>query len=512
MPTRKPMTTVGELCNAIEGRLAVGRHASDAAERPLGPVGIDTRTLAVGEVFWALRGPQQDGAAFAPDAFARGAAGVVAAADVKVPDCGWAIRVADSQAALQRAASWCRARFCGTPIAVTGSVGKTTTRQMIHTVLRARLRGTASPRNFNNHIGLPLSLLGVDAEHDYAVLELGASQRGEIAALADLCAPRIGVIPQLGEAHLESFGSRQAIAEAKAELLSALPEDGHAVLGDVPRLRAVARYCRAPITWVGTTAHSDLQAAEVTTGRGTLSFVVTTKGRQAARRRDAESDAQEPLRCPPHDKGYRFEIPVWGRHHLSAALCAIAVGRLLGLDFDEMAGALRTYRPVAMRCEVSDIRGATVINDAYNANPTAMRAALDLVADLDASGRRIVVLGDMDELGSQSARLHWELGRQTVTVSNADMLIACGRFAQHIVDGARAAGMAPARAMPCESYEQTLPYLERAVLPGDVVLVKGSRSVGMERIITALNQYSNRKLRRLRRLLRDNGATLPSLG
>ncbi len=480
--------TVSELCNAIEGRWKAGRLASNAAEQPVGRMGIDTRELSAGEVFWALRGPRRDGTAFVADAFARGAAGVVVAADVEVPEDRWAIRVDDTQDALWRAGAWFRGRFCGTPIAVTGSVGKTTTRQMIHTVLGTRLRGSASPRNYNNHLGLPLSLLGIEPEHDYAVLELGASRRGEIAALAGLCAPKVGVITQIGDAHLAGFGSRQAVAEAKAELLAALPEDGHAILVDDPWLRSVAKRCPAPVTWVGTNSHCDLQATDVATTRGRLRFRIRH-----------ETDLSDAFcRNGPADASYKrlplsFEIPVWGRHHLAAALCAIAVGRLLGLDFEEMAGALRNYQPVTMRCEVSEIREATVINDTYNANPTAMRAALDLIADLDAPGRRIVVLGDMDELGEESPRLHWELGKQTVTLAHADMLIACGRFARHVVGGARAAGMARTRAIPCELLEQTLPYLGQAILPGDVVLVKGSRSVGMERIVEALNQYPSRR-------------------
>ncbi len=460
------MNTVIELSKVIEGRLIAGPEAARAAEQRPGRVSIDTREIVAGDVFWALRGSRRDGAAFVPDAFARGAAGAVVAAEVEVPAGRWVIRVDDTLRALQRAAAWRRGRFCGTLIGVTGSVGKTTTRQMIHTVLGARLHGSASPRNYNNHIGVPLSLLAVEPEHDYAVLELGASRRGEIAALSGLCAPKLGVITQVGEAHLGSFGSRQAIAESKAELLAALPEDGHAILGDDPWLRATVRHCRAPITWVGTNSDCNLTATDIETTRGQLAFRVA---------------------------GCSFRVPVWGRHHLSAALCAIAAGRLLGLDLDEMAGSLAGYQPVAMRCEVSEIRGATVINDTYNASPTAMRAALELVRDLDAPGRRIIVLGDMGELGDEAPRLHWELGKQVVRVCNADLLITCGRFARHVVGGARAAGLPKARAIPCDALEHTLPYLGQAILPGDVVLVKGSRMVGMERVVEALDQYPMRR-------------------
>ncbi len=460
------MTTVGELSKAIDGQLRVGQDATDAAAKLLGRASIDTRELAAGEVFWALCGPQRDGAAFVATAFARGAVGAIVAADVDVPDDRWIIRVRNTQDALWRAATWYRERFLGTPIAVTGSVGKTTTRQMIHTVLGARLQGSASPRNYNNHLGVPLSLLQTEPEHDYAVFELGASRRGEITSLASLCAPKLGVITQVGDAHLAGFGNRRAIAESKAELLAALPSDGHAVLADDPWLRAAADRCSAAITWVGANADCDVRAADINTAPGVLTFRVSG--------------------CP-------FQVPVWGRHHLTAALCAVAVGRRLGFDLDEMAAAIRDFQPVAMRCEVSEIRGATVINDTYNANPTAMRAAFELVRNLEAQGRRIVVLGDMGELGEESARLHWELGRQAVVVADANLLIACGRFAHYVSAGARSAGLPKARTIPCNSIEQTLPYLGQAMLPGDVVLVKGSRTVGMERIIEALNQYPSRR-------------------
>ena len=173
-----------------------------------------------------------------------------------MPPGRWALAVDDTAAALAQWAAWNRRRFTGTTIAVTGSVGKTTTRQMIHTVLQSRLSGTASPRNFNNHLGVPLSMLAMEPEHDYAVLELGANQPGEIAALAGLCRPKVGVITQIGDAHLAGFGNRRNVAEAKAELLAALPPDGHAVLGDDPWLRDAAADCPVRVTWIGAGSHA----------------------------------------------------------------------------------------------------------------------------------------------------------------------------------------------------------------------------------------------------------------
>jgi len=462
------MNTLAQLYEAIGGqiRLAAGA-ARDGADTALGPVAIDSRGVNPGDVFWALKGTRHDGTDFAPEAFARGAAGAVVCHPVEAPAGCWAIAVDDPREALWQWAAWKRRQFTGTLIAVTGSVGKTTTREMIHAVLGTKLAGTASPRNYNNHVGVPLSLLAVEPDHDYAVIELGASARGEIAALAELCAPKAGVITHVAEAHLAGFGSLSAIAESKAELLGALPAGGTAVLGEDVWLRPAADQCPAQVVWVGRGAECDLRATDVSSIGGRLSFRVGG--------------------CP-------FRVPVWGRHHLTAALAAVAVGRLLGLDLPEMAAALERFDPVPMRCQVIEAREATIINDTYNANPAAMRAALELLREFDAPGQKIVVLGDMAELGDQAARRHRELGKQVVTVAGADLLIACGDHARHVVAGARAAGMPRTKAIPCLEAADALPFLGQSLLPGDVVLVKGSRLMAMERIAEALARFPRRRI------------------
>jgi len=457
------MSTLGELQKTIGGTLQPGLDAEcDASAQRLGRIVADSRQVEPGDVFWALVGPNHDGADFAGEAFARGAIGVVAARTVEAPSDRWVLSVDDSQRALNQWAKARRGCFTGTVIAVTGSVGKTTTRQMIHTVLKARLAGTASPKNYNNHVGVPLSVLRIEPEHDYAVLELGASGRGEIAALAELSSPTIGVITNVGDAHLGGFGSREGVAEAKAELVAALPPDGHAVLADHPTLRRLASRYRVPVTWIGRGGECDLAATDVHWSQGKLSFRVF---------------------------GRKLCVPVWGRHHLDSALVAVAVGLMMGFDLGEIAAALERFRPIPMRCEVTRAAGATVINDAYNASPTAMRAALELLRDFSATGRRIVVAGDMSELGKESAVLHRRLGSQVVTLCGADMLIACGGFARQVVAGARTAGMSPARSFACRTAEEAIPRLGQMIRPGDVVLVKGSRTMGMERVVEAIGRH-----------------------
>ena len=469
------MTTLAELNQIVSGQLTFGGGLIGRADFAIGSVVTDSRRIEPGDVFWALRGSHEDGARFVGDAFRRGAAGVVAAKAVNPPPYHWSLCVANPYEALLEFAAWKRRQFTGTMIAVTGSVGKTTTRQMIHTVLRTRLAGTASPRNLNNHVGVPLSMLAIEPNHDYAVLELGASHRGEIASLARLCLPKVGVITQIGDAHLGGFGSRQGIAESKAELLDALPPDGRAVLGDDPWLRNLTENCQAAIHWVGLTEGCDVHARDVKSEPGHLSFRVVTSSNS------------------PYALGTPFRIPVWGRHHVTAALAAIAVGRMMGFDLREMADALEHFKPVPQRCEVLHLRGATVINDSYSANPTAMHAALEVLGDFDGAGRKIVVCGDMLELGDVAPELHWQMGKEIVEVAHADMVISCGEHARLVVGGAKAAGMSPVRAIACENVEAALPYLGQAILPGDVVLVKGSRLMAMERVIEALQNYPLRR-------------------
>jgi UDP-N-acetylmuramoyl-tripeptide--D-alanyl-D-alanine ligase len=454
--------TLAQLHQTLGGKLRVATLAPRLGEHtPVGRIVIDSRQVQPGDVFWGLPGSHVNGAEFAASAFTRGASGVVVGKKYVQPPPGcWSIQVEDAAQALVQLAAWNRRRFAGRTVAVTGSVGKTTTRQMIHAVLGHKFSGSASPQNYNNHIGLPLSMLAMKPDDTYAVLELAANRSGEIGELALLCRPDIAVITQVGDAHLGGFGSLDAVAKAKTELLTALPSDGLAVLaGDDVRLRRWAAGCKARKVWFGRSLDNDLVATNIESQAGRLTFEVD---------------------------GTHMEVAVRGRHYLGSALAAVAVGRAFGLRDAEISRGLCEFEPPPMRCQITKVGGTTIIDDTYNASPLAMRAALELLRDFSAPGRRIVVCGDMRELGPEADSLHRDLGDQVVTLCGADLLLACGEHSREVVDGARSAGMSAARTWAAANIEELFDTCENLLQPGDVVLIKGSRAMAMQRLVEHL--------------------------
>jgi UDP-N-acetylmuramoyl-tripeptide--D-alanyl-D-alanine ligase len=421
---------------------------------------IDSRQVKSGDVFWALPGRSHHGTDFAYDAFMRGAIGIVSDRELEPWPGGFVLGVPDSQLGLWEFTAWHREHFTGTVVAVAGSVGKTTTREMIHCALRDVFAGSRSEKNYNNHIGVPLSLLNVSPRDDFAVLEIAASAAGEIDALSRLCQPHIGVITCVGDAHLAGFGGTDEIVAAKAELPASMMPGGCAVLpGDDARIRALAAQWNLNITWFGRSAECDVAATQVSCINGLLRFRA----------------------C-----GHSFCVAVAGRHNLDAALAAIAVAALFGRDLAEVASALADFKPIEMRCEVLQLDGFTVINDCYNSSPLATKTALALLREFGNSGRRIAVLGDMKELGADASDLHYELGQDVVTRCGANRLIACGQHGEAVVRGARRAGMPAHHAVPFADPVDSIELVKTLIKPGDVLLLKGSRALQMENIFEAL--------------------------
>jgi UDP-N-acetylmuramoyl-tripeptide--D-alanyl-D-alanine ligase len=440
---------------------------------------VDSREARAGSVFIAFRGKHADGHDFVGDAFGRGAIAAIIerpvaggdwatidirsggeATPAKLPVC---ILVADALRALQQIARAWRVRFGTRLIGITGSVGKTTTKELTAAVLARRFRTLKSEGNQNNEIGVPLTLLNLRPHHQRAVVEMGMYAPGEIALLCELARPVIGVVTMIGPVHLERLGSLEAIAAAKRELVAALPDDGMAVLNmDDPRVMAMAPYTRARVFTYGLDSDADLWADDI------------------------ESMGLDGVRFTLHHRreALSVRVPLLGRHSVHTALRAAAVGLIEGLRWDEIIAGLGALPSQLRLVVIPGPRDSLLIDDTYNSSPDSALAALNLLADLD--GRRIAVLGDMLELGDAELEGHRVVGRRSADV--ADALITVGPRARTIGREALSVGMAADRVQMVEDALAAVPLLEELVRPGDVILVKGSLGMRMDRIVTALGR------------------------
>ncbi|MFC1508221.1 UDP-N-acetylmuramoyl-tripeptide--D-alanyl-D-alanine ligase [Candidatus Omnitrophota bacterium] len=424
-------------------------------------ISTDTRTIKKGDVFFALRGDRFDGAEYVDKALAAGAKLAVVNADSaeKFSSEKHVVFVMDTILALGSAARDYRSLFNGTVICVTGSSGKTTVKEMIRAVLERTYSVHASKGNFNNHIGLPLSLFGMEKNHECSVLELGMSAPGEIDALAQIARPDIGVVTNVGPAHMEFFGSIDGIADAKTELLDYLDESGTSVInGDDDLLVARESRCRGKKIRFGIKAECDFQAECIDIHKdGCVSFEVEGNG---------------------------IDLQVPGLHTVYNALAAYSVGRILGITGSEAVKTLEKVSTPSMRLERIERDGVIYIDDSYNANPLSMKAAADVLrhTELPNGGRKIAVLGDMLELGSIAEQAHREAGELFGALA-VDYLFLVGEHAEEYANGAAAAGMNPEKVKIFKHVEGALSSIESIKKPGDVLFVKGSRALGMEKVV-----------------------------
>lgn len=427
-------------------------------------VATDTRKLKGGELFFALRGERFDGHDFVDEAVGAGVAGLVVSRAISVPARVPVMMVDDTLRALQDLARDNRRR-CGLPVvAVTGSTGKTTTKDLVSAVLGARLRVLATRENLNNEIGLPLTLLEVDSTHQAAVVELGMRGLGEIDTLARICEPTGGVITNIGETHLELLGSVENIARAKAELLDHIPESGFALLhADSPAILSEAGRCRGRVTFFGESERAGIR----------LVGYRTVPGGSVFRVRFGAGEAE-------------FRLPLFGRHTVLNALAAIGAGLELGLTEDEIRTGLDNACLSSLRQAIVETGGIMIINDTYNASPASVTAALEVLRDLAAGSRpTLAVLGGMLELGPRTLDAHREMGAACVR-TGVGHLVTVGRLALGIADGARAAGLPDSRICSCETTEEALTAVRQLAGADAVILVKGSRAFRMERVVSAL--------------------------
>jgi UDP-N-acetylmuramoyl-tripeptide--D-alanyl-D-alanine ligase len=452
-----PAFTVEDVVRGTRGALVGGDLSV-----PVTAVALDSRALGVGEAFFAIRGHHLDGHAFLPDAVGRGAAClVVHSLPDDVPAGVAVVFVDDTTRALGRFAAWHRARFAVPVAAVTGSAGKTSTKEMMAAVLEALgpvLKPTAS---FNNQWGLPLTLLRLCSEHRAAALELGANMPGEIAALAAIASPTIGAVTMVAPVHTERLGSVEGVGREKAALVRAIPPGGAVVLNaDDPRVLAMRGETRARVLTVSATGPADVRGLGVSD----------------------ETVAGFTLRLELAGAARTVRVGFAGRHHAGNALVAAGVGLAAGIAPDDIARGLEAARPVRGRGVWRRAGAIAVLDDTYNASPASVRAALATLS-LAGAARRIVVLGDMLELGALAEAAHRETGGE-IAASGVAELIGMGPLARLAVDAARGAGLAESHHAP--TFEDTVALLLKRVAPGDAVLVKGSRGMRMERVVDAL--------------------------
>jgi UDP-N-acetylmuramoyl-tripeptide--D-alanyl-D-alanine ligase len=427
---------------------------------------IDTRTLNPGDLFFAVKGPHFDGHSFVKDAMERKAAGaVIEAGDATSSPSFGVIRVGSTVEALQHLAQTVRRLWAKPVIGVTGSVGKTTTKEMIASVLARRFTVLRSIGNLNNEFGLPLCLLRVESRQTIGVLEMGMSAKGEIRKLASIAEPNEGVITNVNAVHLEFFDSIEGIAEAKAELLDGLVEPKRAYLNyDDHRVRAMASRVPGKVVTYGLDSAADFSADCVRDlGLRGSAFKVRHSG--AVR---------------------EFRLPLLGQHNIGNALAAITVAACHGVPWEDIQSAIADMKPEKMRGQVVRFReGFVVIDDSYNSNPKALTEMIHFVGRLQGQSRKILVVGEMLELGKDAADLHRACGREAA-LSGAALIVGVQGMAREILEGARQAGAESGRLAFAEDSVQAGQLLADAVKEGDVVLIKGSRRVKLEQALSSL--------------------------
>jgi UDP-N-acetylmuramoyl-tripeptide--D-alanyl-D-alanine ligase len=454
------ITALGEVAAATSGTVVAGSPAT-----PMSGVTIDSRRVEAGQLFVAIAGPRFDGHDFVGEAASRGAAGALVHRDVQAPPGFALVRVADTTRGLADLARHARAQAEVPVVCITGSAGKTTTKDMTAALLGTRGPVLKTEGNLNNQYGLPLMLLRLRPEHSAAVLELGMSAAGELRALSGIARPDVAVITMVAPVHLEFFDSVDAIAAAKAEILEGLAEGGVAVLnGDDPRVKRIGEAHRSRggrVLWFGRDRSYDVSAE---------GWKGTVHGMRFTLRIGAQTED--------------VALPLPGPHFLMNFLAAAAVAHRLGVGMAAIAETAATLKAASHRGEVVALgEGITLLDDCYNSNPTAVEAAVTALG-LAARGRRVAFLGDMLELGPTGPDLHRQTGEKVG--GRLDLLVAVGALAGGFLEGARRAGLAPSALAAFPDSESAAAAAPGLVRSGDAVLVKGSRGVRMEAIVDAL--------------------------
>lgn len=452
--------TLQEIAQATSARICNGTAAATPAT--ISAISDDSRKVILGSIFIALRGERFDAHDFLLQVAHDGAAAILADREDKIRDLPIPVLlVSDARKALGQLAHYVRQKLKCRVIAIGGSNGKTTTKHLVGSVLAAQFKGTQSPKSFNNDIGVPLTVLGASPADHYVILELGTNHPGELSPLSLMSQPQIAVITSIGEEHLEGFVDLEGVRREEASLVDGLRPDGLLIAnGDDPKLLELVRpRCPKMITF-GFGPDNDLAASSVRCTLDGIHFHVS----------GSETE---------------FDLPLPGRHNASNALVAIAIGREFGMTDSAIRDALAACSRPEMRMQLVRHNGITILNDAYNANPASMRAALQTLAEAQVPGRRLAILGEMRELGDAGEPEHQRLGL-AAAASGLSRLLCVAGHAKSIADSAIAAGMPAGNIHFVADAAAAAQLAPQLIQPGDTVLIKGSRGVKLELVASAI--------------------------
>lgn len=466
------MLSTKDVLEAIEGRLISGNPAAEFSD-----VSTDTRKIGKGSLFIAIKGPNFDGHDFISAAAEKGAAGAVVSRDIsphpfplplgeRAGEGFIIIKVKDTVKALGDIAGFHRARFDIPVIALTGSNGKTTTKEMLALILSAEYNVLKNEGTENNFIGIPQTLLKLDKGHDMAVVELGTNHFGEIAYLSDIVQPNCGMIINIGPSHLEFFGSVENVLKEKLDLLKRIGEDGSAIVNgdDDGLVRGAKKMCEEVVTF-GLNEGCDFMAGRIHESDCGINFALNDT--------------------------YLVRLKMLGRHNVYNALAAIAAGSLYGIGPDSASKALENFVLPKLRMEYEKCDGIEFIFDCYNSNPASLRSAIETLRDMKAGNRKVVIAGDMLELGPSGQELHREIGRFAAS-AGIDLFVSVGPLSRYILEGAQEEGIGGKSLLHFENSVEAAKALKDILRKGDLVLVKGSRGMKMEGIKKCFTTCSTR--------------------
>lgn len=461
--------TVSDLLSATDGKLIYG-----SLESRIAGISTDTRSIKHGEIFFALHGKNYDGHNFIKQAIINGALGGVVSDSKKIENLSLngsdkvnLIEVSDTLRALGDLAKYYRQNLQTKFIAVTGSNGKTTTKDMVYHILKNFKNVSRSRNSFNNFIGVPLTIFGADLTHDFCVVEMGTNAPGEIKRLSEIISPNFTILTNISHTHLEGLGSIKGVASAKAEFIENMDEDGTLITNaDDTWCSQIAGRFNGKVVNFGFGENAQIKASKVKRNKSGFTFTV--------------------------NKSFTINLPVLGKHNIYNSLASIALCNAIGIRMEDMCEGFVDFKLPPMRMEKRVCGDVIAINDGYNSSPSSMSAALDEFSQLPAPGRRIFVCGDMLELGKDTERLHKEIGKR-VASSKVDILWTVGPFSRFVAEGAIANGMPSENVFSYDTSEETCSLVASQLKSKDTVFIKGSRRMKLERVSRQIENYFSEK-------------------